>query len=95
MSAPAVPEAPPTAKPPRQGWLDKLKAGLRKTGNSLASVFTGTQIDDALYEFLRFRARNEHRWINSERESMEGDLTKDILHRLARAQPLQGKVYLQ
>lgn len=48
----AAPEAPPSAKPPRQGWLDKLKAGLRKTGNSLASVFTGTQIDDALYEEL-------------------------------------------
>lgn len=37
---------------PRQGWLDKLKAGLRKTGSSIATVFTGTQIDDALYEEL-------------------------------------------
>jgi fused signal recognition particle receptor len=36
----------------RQGWLDKLKAGLRKTGSSIATVFTGTQIDDALYEEL-------------------------------------------
>ena len=38
--------------PKRQAWLDKLKAGLRKTGSSIASVFTGTQIDDALYEDL-------------------------------------------
>ena len=38
--------------PPRKAWLDKLKAGLRKTGSSIASVFTGTQIDDALYEDL-------------------------------------------
>jgi fused signal recognition particle receptor len=36
----------------RQGWLDKLKAGLRKTGSSIATVFTGTQIDDNLYEAL-------------------------------------------
>lgn len=37
---------------PRKVWLDKLKAGLRKTGSSIATVFTGTQIDDALYEDL-------------------------------------------
>ncbi|HMS27797.1 MAG TPA: signaling recognition particle receptor family protein [Burkholderiaceae bacterium] len=37
---------------PRKAWLDRLKAGLRKTGNSIATVFTGTQIDDALYEDL-------------------------------------------
>jgi fused signal recognition particle receptor len=36
----------------RQGWLAKLKNGLRKTGSSIATVFTGTQIDDALYEEL-------------------------------------------
>jgi fused signal recognition particle receptor len=36
----------------RQSWLGKLKAGLRKTGSSIASVFTGTQIDDTLYEEL-------------------------------------------
>jgi fused signal recognition particle receptor len=36
----------------RKSWMDKLKAGLRKTGSSIATVFTGTQIDDALYEEL-------------------------------------------
>lgn len=41
-----------TTKQERQGWLDKLKAGLRKTGSSIATVFTGTQIDDTLYEEL-------------------------------------------
>ncbi|MBT9463243.1 signal recognition particle-docking protein FtsY [Hydrogenophaga sp.] len=46
----AVP--PPAAVPVRQGWMDKLKNGLRKTGSSIATVFTGTQIDDALYEEL-------------------------------------------
>jgi len=32
--------------------MERLRAGLRKTGNSIATVFTGTQIDDALYEEL-------------------------------------------
>ena len=36
----------------REPWLNKLKAGLRKTGSSISSVFTGTQIDEALYEDL-------------------------------------------
>lgn len=40
------------AASPRQTWLGKLRHGLRKTGTALAQVFTGTQIDDALYEAL-------------------------------------------
>ena len=36
----------------RTGWLDRLKTGLRKTGSSITTVFTGTKIDDALYEDL-------------------------------------------
>jgi fused signal recognition particle receptor len=48
-----APSTPPEAAPaPRQSWLSKLKNGLRKTGGSIAAVFTGTQIDDALYEEL-------------------------------------------
>jgi len=47
--APAAPVAPP---PERRSWLDKLRQGLRKTGSSIAQVFTGTQIDDELYEEL-------------------------------------------
>ena len=61
--APAAPEAiaptPPPApepvvaeEPSRAGWLQRLHQGLRKTGSSIAQVFTGTQIDDALYEEL-------------------------------------------
>jgi fused signal recognition particle receptor len=42
----------PEAELPRKSWLDKLRQGLRKTGSSIAQVFTGTQIDDALYEEL-------------------------------------------
>ncbi|MDP3229079.1 MAG: signal recognition particle-docking protein FtsY [Acidovorax sp.] len=42
----------PSAPAERKGWLDRLKNGLRKTGSSITTVFTGTQIDDALYEEL-------------------------------------------
>ena len=43
----------PAAVPPeRQRWFDQLSAGLRKTGSSLSEVFTGGQIDEALYEEL-------------------------------------------
>ncbi len=51
-AAPVAAPAEPPAAAERQSWLGKLKSGLRKTGSSLASVFTGTQIDDALYEEL-------------------------------------------
>jgi len=36
----------------RKPWLDRLRAGLRKTSSSIAQVFTGTRIDDALYDEL-------------------------------------------
>jgi fused signal recognition particle receptor len=58
----AVPNEVPAATPKveasvaavqeRQGWFTKLRSGLRKTGSSIAQVFTGAQIDDALYEEL-------------------------------------------
>jgi fused signal recognition particle receptor len=58
-AAPAV-ETPATLPAPaapapaedRRGWLDRLRSGLKKTGSSISRVFTGTQIDDALYEEL-------------------------------------------
>ena len=49
---PKASENKSTEAPPRKGWMDKLKNGLRKTGSSIATVFTGTQIDYALYEEL-------------------------------------------
>ncbi|HQS33267.1 signaling recognition particle receptor family protein [Polaromonas sp.] len=50
----AIPEpAAAAASPPeRQRWLSKLQAGLRKTGSSISTVFTGGQIDEQLYEDL-------------------------------------------
>ncbi|MCO5116760.1 MAG: signal recognition particle-docking protein FtsY [Burkholderiaceae bacterium] len=48
----AAPQAEAIASPSRGGWLDRLKSGLKKTGSSITTVFTGTRIDDALYEEL-------------------------------------------
>lgn len=47
-------EIPVPAEVPaeRQSWMERLSAGLRKTGSSISQVFTGAQIDDALYEEL-------------------------------------------
>ena len=57
VTAPVTPPAEASAvdapaAPERRGWFDKLRSGLRKTGSSITQVFTGTQIDDALYEEL-------------------------------------------
>ena len=49
-AAPVATEMP--APEARKGWLGRLAQGLRKTGSSIAQVFTGTRIDDALYEEL-------------------------------------------
>lgn len=46
------PAAPAMAPAASSSWLQKLSSGLRKTGQSISTVFTGTQIDDALYEDL-------------------------------------------
>ncbi len=40
------------AAPSRGGWLGRLSQGLRKTGAGIAQVFTGTRIDESLYEEL-------------------------------------------
>ncbi len=56
-SAPAqpAPAAEPSAQPlaePRQGWVERLRGGLRRTGSSITQVFTGARIDEALYDEL-------------------------------------------
>jgi fused signal recognition particle receptor len=50
--APAEPVAPPQPPEQREGWMARLRGGLRKTASSIAQVFTGARIDDALYEEL-------------------------------------------
>ncbi len=51
-ATPPAPTAPVEETPPPSGWLDRLKSSLRKTGGSIAQVFTGTRIDEALYDDL-------------------------------------------
>ncbi len=51
-SAPLPAEATPQAQPSRSSWLSRLKSGLQRTGSSIAQVFTGTRIDEDLYEEL-------------------------------------------
>ncbi|MBN8489748.1 MAG: signal recognition particle-docking protein FtsY [Burkholderiales bacterium] len=53
-AAPALPAVVETTPKPeaRTSWLGRLRQGLARTGSSIAQVFTGTQIDDALYEEL-------------------------------------------
>lgn len=54
--APAMPvavESPPPAEPVEPAsWFNRLRTGLRRTGGSIAQVFTGTRIDDDLYDEL-------------------------------------------
>ncbi|MCX7233648.1 MAG: signal recognition particle-docking protein FtsY [Burkholderiales bacterium] len=47
-----LPSKASSAPSPRSSWLARLKQGLQKTGSSIAGVFTGTRIDEALYEDL-------------------------------------------
>jgi fused signal recognition particle receptor len=53
VEAPAEPVVePPSTAQQRQGWVERLRGGLRKTGSSIAQVFTGARIGDALYDEL-------------------------------------------
>ncbi len=50
-SAPSAPSSP-AAQVASQSWLGRLRSGLQRTGSSIAGVFGGKVIDDALYEEL-------------------------------------------
>ncbi|PZQ59365.1 MAG: signal recognition particle-docking protein FtsY [Variovorax paradoxus] len=49
--APA-PAPVPAPAPERQGWMNRLKSGLKKTGSGIQAVFVNATIDDELYEQL-------------------------------------------
>ena len=52
IEQPEVQETTEKPSAPRAGWMERLKQGLRKTGSGIAQVFTGTKIDEDLYEQL-------------------------------------------
>ena len=45
-------ESAPVAVSARTSWTNRLRAGLKKTSANIAAAFTGTRIDEALYEEL-------------------------------------------
>jgi len=47
-----VNDTPVEAEVERRSWVERLRGGLRKTGSSITQVFTGTKIDESLYEEL-------------------------------------------
>jgi fused signal recognition particle receptor len=81
----AIPE-PGAVPPERERWLSKLQAGLRKTGSSISTVFTGGQIDDQLYEDLETALlmadtgvkATEHLLLDVKRRVKEGGMTHPV-----------------
>ncbi|MFM8863527.1 MAG: signal recognition particle-docking protein FtsY [Limnohabitans sp.] len=93
-AAPAAATAPQAAAPAapaatRQSWLERLKSGLRKTGASIATVFTGTQIDDQLYEELETALLMADTGIKAT-EHLLGDLKRRVKEAKA-TEPVQVK----
>ena len=93
----AIPDAAgPAAPPERQKWLAKLQQGLRKTGSSISTVFTGGQIDDALYEDLEAAllmadtgvGATEHLLADVKRRVKEGGFTHPVAVRNALVESL-------
>ena len=92
----AGPAAAPAAPPERQKWLAKLQQGLRKTGSSISTVFTGGQIDDALYEDLEAAllmadtgvGATEHLLADVKRRVKEGGFTHPVAVRNALVESL-------
>ncbi|MFZ3141603.1 signal recognition particle-docking protein FtsY [Polaromonas sp.] len=77
--------------PERQRWFSKLQEGLRKTGSSISTVFTGSQIDEQLYEDLETAllmadtgvSATEHLLADVRRRVKEGGMTHPVAVRNA------------
>ncbi|NML86884.1 signal recognition particle-docking protein FtsY [Polaromonas sp.] len=77
--------------PERQRWFSKLQAGLRKTGSSISTVFTGNLIDDQLYEDLETAllmadtgvSATSHLLMDVKRRVREGGMTHPVAVRNA------------
>ena len=77
--------------PERQRWFSKLQEGLRKTGSSISTVFTGSQIDEQLYEDLETALlmadtgvkATEHLLTDVRRRVKEGGMTHPVAVRNA------------
>lgn len=49
---PQAPEDTAKAEPSRKSWLDRLKSGLSRTGQSFAGLFAGVTVDEDLFDEL-------------------------------------------
>ncbi len=52
VDAAVIEAAPAPAPEAKKSWLSRLKAGLSRTSSNIATIFTGTKIDDDLYDEL-------------------------------------------
>ncbi len=77
----------------RSGWLDRLKSGLKKTGSSITTVFTGTRIDEALYEDLETALLMADAGVPAT-ETLLADLRRRVKNARA-TEPAQVKALLQ
>ena len=77
----------------RSGWLDRLKSGLKKTGSSITTVFTGTRIDEALYEDLETALLMADAGVPAT-ETLLADLKRRVKEARA-TEPAQVKALLQ
>jgi fused signal recognition particle receptor len=86
LVTPIAMPVPGAAAPERERWLAKLQNGLRKTGSSISTVFTGSRIDDALYEDLETALlmadtgtkATEHLLADVKRRVREGGMTHPV-----------------
>ena len=94
MSGAPTAMSPPdvAASPERTGWMQRLKSGLRKTGGGIARVFTGTRIDDALYEELESALLQADTGVSAT-EQLLGDLKRRVKESKA-TDPAQVKALL-
>lgn len=77
--------------PERQRWFSKLQDGLRKTGSNISTVFTGSRIDEQLYEDLETAllmadtgvSATEHLLADVKRRVKEGGMTHPVAVRNA------------
>lgn len=68
-SVPSTPVASTT--PTKQTWLDKLRSGLTRTSSGISTLFTGTRIDDDLYDELESALLMSDAGVDATRELLE------------------------
>ncbi len=93
---PAAPVDAPAAAAPvgneaaKKSWLGRLKAGLSRTSSSITTLFTGTTIDDALYEELESALLMADAGVDATAYLLEALRTKVRADKLTEASQVRG-----